>query len=58
MTATVEPALIELADCVPPDEATQYTPERIVDWLRTSGGPLGERAIKCAAAELIESSIS
>ena len=33
---------------------TAYSPDRIVEWLRASGGSLGERAMKQAAANLIE----
>ena len=33
---------------------TVYTPAHIVTWLRTSDGTLGERAMKRAAADLIE----
>ena len=33
---------------------TAYSPDRIIDWLRGSGGSLGERAMKQAAANLIE----
>lgn len=54
-TSTVDPPVIDLTECMPPgDTAETYTPERVVDWLRTSGGSLGERAMKCAAAEMIE----
>lgn len=52
---TMQPPVIDLTDCIPPDDDLEiYTPERVVDWLRSSGGTLGERAMKCAAAEMIE----
>lgn len=56
MTATMDPPVIDLTDCIPQHDEERYTPERVVAWLRSSGGTLGERAIKCAAADLIESS--
>lgn len=56
MTTTMEPPVIDLRECIPQNDAEAYTPERIVAWLRSSGGTLGERAIKCAAAEMIEAS--
>ncbi len=56
MTATMDPPVIDLTDCIPQHDAERYTPERVIAWLRNSGGTLGERAIKCAAADLIESS--
>lgn len=31
-----------------------YQPDRVIAWLRSSGGNLGERAMKSAAADLIE----
>ena len=55
MTATMEPPVIDLADCIPQSADEVYTPERVVAWLRTSGGTLGERALKSAAADIIES---
>ena len=46
-------------DLTGPDDAyvEAYQPERVVAWLRSSGGSLGERAMKCAAADLIESEL-
>ncbi len=33
-----------------------YTPEKVVTWLRSSGGSLHERLMKATAADLIEQS--
>lgn len=57
MIATMDPPVIDLTACIPQHDEEHYTLERVVAWLRSSGGTLGERAIKCAAADLIESSI-
>ena len=48
--------VIDLTDS---DEAycDAYCAERIVAWLRSSGGSLGEREMKCAAADLIEAEL-
>jgi hypothetical protein len=37
---------------------TAYSADRIVEWLRCSGGSLGERAMKQAAANLIEEQLA
>ncbi|MDE0802313.1 MAG: hypothetical protein OSA99_03220 [Acidimicrobiales bacterium] len=49
-----DPPRIVLADRFPPTHPEQYTPARIAAWLRSSGGSLGERALKRAAADLID----
>lgn len=54
MTVTMDPPMIDLS-ALPPLECEDYAPERITEWLRTSGGTIGERTLKCAAADLIES---
>lgn len=56
MTTTMDTPVIDLTECIPQQDGEPYTPERVVTWLRTSGGSLGERAMKCAAADLIEAS--
>ena len=38
--------------------AVAYSPERVIAWLRTSGGSLGERRMKTAAAELLEAQLT
>ena len=43
--------VLDLRDRVTPDA---YSRERVVQWLRTSGGSLGERTMKHAAANYIE----
>jgi hypothetical protein len=47
--------VIDLRDVVA-DTDRAYSREHVVQWLRTSGGSLGERAMKHAAAEFIEAS--
>jgi hypothetical protein len=56
-TATTTDTVIDLTG---PDDAyvEAYCAERVVAWLRSSGGSLGERAMKCAAADLIESELA
>lgn len=44
-------ALDELLDS---RHARRFSEEHIVEWLRSSGGPLAERIMKKAAADLIE----
>jgi hypothetical protein len=38
--------------------AIAYSPERVIQWLRSSGGSLGERRMKAAAAELLEAQLT
>ena len=47
-------------DLAADDEAyvDAYCVERVVAWLRSSGGSLGEREMKCAAADLLESELA
>lgn len=40
-----------------PSHMAEPSPERLVEWLRSSGGPLGDRLMKRAAADLIEKSL-
>ncbi len=54
MSLTMDPPTIDLCD-LPPLACDDHTPERITQWLRTSGGTIGERTLKCAAADLIDS---
>ncbi len=53
-TATREGTEV-IIDLTSDEWETVYTPAHIVTWLRSSDGTLGERAMKRAAADLIES---
>lgn len=39
------------------DGGAGFSPADVLRWLRTSGGSLYERTMKCAAAQLLESSL-
>lgn len=50
----VELDLTDLDELLESRHARRFDEERILEWLRTSGGSLTERVMKSAAADLIE----
>ena len=56
-TATAE-MVIDLTTADDAHYVDAYRPERVISWLRSSGGSLGERAMKCAAADLLEQRVA
>jgi hypothetical protein len=52
--AAVREVVLDLTTSEDEYRAIAYQPERVIHWLRTSGGSLGERRMKAAAAELLE----
>ena len=56
-TATAE-MVIDLTTSDDAHYVEAYQPDRVIAWLRSSGGSLGERAMKCAAADLLEERVA
>lgn len=52
--AAVRDVVLDLTSSEDEYRAIAYRPERVIHWLRNSGGSLGERRMKAAAAELLE----
>ena len=60
-SSTASPTADLVIDLTTADDAhyvEAYQPDRVIAWLRSSGGNLGERAMKCAAADLLEERVS
>jgi hypothetical protein len=58
MAGSADPTSEVVIDLTDDAYVEAYRPDRVISWLRSSGGSLGERAMKCAAADLLESELA